>query len=461
MLSRKLILQTVQKVKPMWMTPNPLPNPTGSPLVEWSRILCGRTERSGISRTTVGWRVDPGYIKCRRMTNPRALALPQVMNIEDLRCLARRRVPRVVFNYIDGGAESEVTLRENVRAFEAITFRPHNAVAIPGCDLRTRVLGFDLSMPVLLAPVGYCRVMHPGGEAAAARAAGAAGAGCVLSTVSGYSLEDVKAASTGPLWYQLYLTGGRAAAEQALYRAHAAGYNVLVITIDTTVIGQRQRELRDGMEQLLRGNFWSQLPFMPQFFARPWWLARFLLHGGLPTMPNIISPEKGPLRVSEAHTAIKRAAFSWDDMAWIREAWKGPIVIKGVMSAEDAARALDHGAAGVVVSNHGGRQLDGAPASLRLLPEIVATVKGRAEVLLDSGIRSGADVIKALCLGARAVLCGRAYAYGLAAGGEAGVRRALQILREDMERTMRLLGCASIAELDPSFVRIPANWRAN
>jgi isopentenyl diphosphate isomerase/L-lactate dehydrogenase-like FMN-dependent dehydrogenase len=382
-----------------------------------------------------------------------ARRLSRAVNIEDLRELARCRLPRIVFSYLDGGAEDECTLRENRRAFETVTFRPHQAVRVPSCDLRTRVLGMELSMPLLLAPVGYLRVMHPDGEIAAARAAGKAGVGFILSTVSGYRLEDVKAASTETIWYQLYLTGGRAAAENAMLRAMDVGYTVLVITIDTTVLGHREREVRDGMEQLLRGNIWSKIPFVPQILARPRWLARFLLDGGLPNMPNIVSPGTGVLRVRDAHTAMKREAFSWDDMQWIRALWKGPIVIKGVLSADDAKRSLDHGAAAVVVSNHGGRQLDGVPASLQVLPEVVAAVNNQAEVLMDSGIRRGSDIVKAICLGARAVLCGRAYAYGLAAGGEAGVTRALDILRGDLERCLKLLGCPSVDVLNQSYVR--------
>jgi isopentenyl diphosphate isomerase/L-lactate dehydrogenase-like FMN-dependent dehydrogenase len=385
--------------------------------------------------------------------------LPGVVNIDDLRALAQRRVPRIVFNYIDGGAEGEVTLRQNLRAFEEVSFRPRQAVPVPSCDLRTKILDSQLSMPMLLAPVGYCRIMHPDGEVAAARAAGEMGTGYILSTVSGYRLEDVKAASAGPVWFQLYLTGGRAAAENAMHRAESVGYTVLVVTIDTTVIGLRERESRDGMEQLLRGSFLSKIPFTPQLFARPRWLTRFLLDGGLPDMPNIVNPENGVLQVKDAHTALKRIAFNWGDMPWIRALWKGPIVVKGVLTAEDAQRALDHGAAAVVVSNHGGRQLDGAPATLRVLPEIVKAVQGKAEVLLDSGIRRGSDVVKALCLGARAVLCGRAYAYGLAAAGEAGVARALEILRADLERTLRLLGCASVHELNSSYVEVRRHLR--
>jgi isopentenyl diphosphate isomerase/L-lactate dehydrogenase-like FMN-dependent dehydrogenase len=388
----------------------------------------------------------------------RQISSSRAVSIDDLRSLAQRRVPKIIFNYIDGGAEGEVTMRQNLRAFEEITFRPRHAVATPDCDLRTRVLGSELSLPVLLGPVGFCRVMHPGGEVAAARAAGAAGTAYILSTVSGQRLEDVKAASSGPMWYQLYMVGGRVVAETALHRAQAAGYTVLVITIDTTVIGLREREVRDGMGQLLRGNIWSKLPFMPQFFARPGWLARFLLHGGLPDMPNIVGPDGRAFRVGDAHTSINRGAFYWEDMPWIRELWKGPIVIKGVTSADDAKRSLDHGAAAVVVSNHGGRQLDGVPASLRVLPEVVAAVNGRAEVLLDSGIRRGSDVVKAICLGARAVLCGRAYAYGLAAAGEVGVSRVLEILRADVERTLKLLGCPAVSALDSSYVNVPDNW---
>jgi len=378
--------------------------------------------------------------------------ISQALNIDDLRELASRRVPRIVFNYIDGGAEGEWTLRENRRAFDAVMFRPRHAVAMTACDLRTRLFGAELSMPILLAPVGYLRVMHPAGEVAAAKAASNAGIGLILSTVSGHRLEDVKAASTGEVWYQLYLTGGRAAAENAMRRAMDVGYRVLVITIDSTVIGYREREARDGMEQLLRGPLLSKIPFAPQVLARPRWLMRFLLDGGLPDMPNIVSPERGVLRVRDAHTAMKREAFTWKDMPWIRALWKGPIVIKGVLSKEDARRSLAHGAAAVVVSNHGGRQLDGVPASLQVLPEIVEEVKDEAEVMLDSGIRRGSDIVKAICLGARAVLCGRAYAYGLAAAGEVGVTRSLELLRSDLERCLRLLGCQSVSALNESYV---------
>jgi isopentenyl diphosphate isomerase/L-lactate dehydrogenase-like FMN-dependent dehydrogenase len=208
------------------------------------------------------------------------------------------------------------------------------------------------------------------------------------------------------------------------------------------------------MEQLLRGNLWSKIPFLPEILGHPRWLAGFLLDGGLPDMPNIVSPERGVLRVRDAHSAMKRQAFTWSDMQWIRRLWQGPIVIKGVLSSEDARRSLDHGAAAVVVSNHGGRQLDGVPASLQVLPEVVEEVKDQAEVLMDSGIRRGSDIVKAICLGARAVLCGRAYAYGLAAAGEVGVARSLELLQADLERCLKLLGCPSVDALDRSYVNL-------
>jgi isopentenyl diphosphate isomerase/L-lactate dehydrogenase-like FMN-dependent dehydrogenase len=382
----------------------------------------------------------------------RAVASPRVVNIEDLRRLAQRRVPKVVFDYIDGGAEGEVTLRENRRAFDAVTFRPRHAVAIPACDLRTRVLGSELAFPALLAPVGYSRVMHPDGEAGAARVAGAAGTAYILSTISGHALEDVRAASDGPLWFQLYLVGGRATAEAAIDRARVAGFSALVITIDTAVAGIRERDLRNGMTPLLSGSVLAKLPFLPQLFAHPRWLAAFLLDGGVPKLMNIVTPGQGPMRLVDVTTALARAAITWEDFRWLRERWPGPIVVKGVLTGDDARRAVDEGAAAVVVSNHGGRQLDGVPASLRVLPAVVKAVNGQAEVLMDGGIRRGSDIIKAICLGARAVLVGRAYAYGLAAAGTGGVARALEILRADMERTLKLLGCPSIATLDPSFV---------
>ena len=382
----------------------------------------------------------------------------KAVNIHDLRTMAQRRLPNVVFDYLDGGADDEITLRANTQVFCDLTFRPRHAVAFGQCNLRTRVLGLDLSVPFLLGPVGYSRLMHPLGEIAAARAAGAAGTAYTLSTISGHPLEKVKAATSGPVWYQLYLMGGRAAAESAIQRARAAGYSALAVTIDTPVAGLRERDFRNGMKELLDGSAFAKLPHLGQFLAHPGWLAGFLADGGMPKLENVIVPGEGPMAMTDVGGALARSVVTWADFKWIRELWGGPVIAKSVLTGEDARRAIDHGADAIVVSNHGGRQLDCCSATLKALPEVVKAVNGQVEVLLDGGVRRGSDIVKALCLGARAVLVGRAYAYGLAAGGEAGVMRAIEILKADLERTLRLLGCPSVGELDRSFVDIPQSW---
>jgi isopentenyl diphosphate isomerase/L-lactate dehydrogenase-like FMN-dependent dehydrogenase len=388
----------------------------------------------------------------------RKVAPPRVVNISDLRRLAQKRLPRVVFDYLDGGADGEVTMRANTRAFEEVTFRPRNALFPPDRDLRVTVLESKLAMPLLLAPCGFTHMFYPRGEPTAARAAGKAGVGYVLTTMSGHRLEEVAEAASGPLWYQLYLAGGREAAEGALERAGKAGFKVLVVTIDTGTFGQRERDIRNGTRQLLGTNFGAKIRFLPQLLARPEWLAGFFRGGGMRKLHNISVPHRGPLPLSEAQSSLAKSVVTWDDMRWLRKAWTGPIVVKGVLTADDARRAVDEGAAGVVVSNHGGRQLDCVAASLRALPEVVAAVGGRGEVLMDGGVRRGSDIAKAICLGARAVLIGRAYMYGLGAAGEAGIARALAILRADLERTVTLLGCSSIGELNQSYVDVPASW---
>jgi isopentenyl diphosphate isomerase/L-lactate dehydrogenase-like FMN-dependent dehydrogenase len=382
-------------------------------------------------------------------------AVARAINIADLRQLAQRRMPKVVFDYLDGGADDEITLRENCRVFDELVFRSRQAVAFADCTLATKVVGFDLSFPVILAPVGYTRLMHPGGEVSAARIAGEFGTGYILSTISGHKLEDVRAASKGPVWYQLYLMGGRAAAELTIERARKVGFGALVLTVDTPVAGLRERDLRNGMKKLLSGSVFAKLPYVSDILAHPGWLAGFLADGGVPKLQNVVIPGKGPMAMIDVSAALARSVVTWEDLSWIRKLWTGPIIIKGILIGDDARRAVDVGASAVVVSNHGGRQLDGVSPSLRALPEIVAAVNGQIDVLMDGGIRRGTDVVKALCLGAKAVLAGRSYAYGLGAGGEAGVTRALQILKEGIERTMRLLGCSSVREMDPSYLQIP------
>jgi isopentenyl diphosphate isomerase/L-lactate dehydrogenase-like FMN-dependent dehydrogenase len=301
-----------------------------------------------------------------------------------------------------------------------------------------------------VVPVGSGRMCWPRGEGVAAASAGAAGTIYSLSTLSGCRLEDVKKSTPGPAWYQLYLCGGREIASAAIQRAKEVGYSALILTIDTPVAGMRERDLRNGAKELLTKS-WPMLPYAGQFLARPRWLAGFFGDGGLMSFPNVMLKD-GPMPYSDVGAALEQSVVTWRDLKWIREAWKGPIVVKGVHIGEDAKRAVDEGASAIVVSNHGGRQLDGVSATIRALPEVVAAVGGKTEVLLDGGVRRGSDVVKALCLGARAVLVGRAYAYGLAAAGGPGVTRAIDILRADVVRTMKLLGCKSIAELDRSYV---------
>ena len=388
----------------------------------------------------------------------RVLNSAKVVNIEDLRRMAKLRLPQAVFDYLDGGAEAEQTLAENCRAFRDVRFRPRGAVAVGDCDLKTRVLDHELSFPAMLAPVGYSRLMHPGGEVAAARAAGEAGTGYILSTISGHKVENVKGASIGPVWYQLYLLGGRGAAEGALDRAAKAGCSALVITVDTPVAGMRERDPRNGMKELLGQSLLAKIPYLIDILGHPGWLASFVRDGGVPKLENIVIPGKGPMELVDVTAALAAATVTWEDLRWIRQEWTGPIIVKGILIGDDGRRAIDEGAAAVVVSNHGGRQLDSVSPTLRALPEVVAAVQGQIPVLMDGGVRRGGDIAKAICLGARAVLVGRAYAYGLAAAGQNGVARALQILRTDYERTLRLLGCCSSTALNRSYVETPREW---
>jgi L-lactate dehydrogenase (cytochrome) len=381
---------------------------------------------------------------------------PHVLNINDLRRLAKRRLPRVVFDYIDGGADAEVTLRDNVKAFEQLTFRPRGAVAIPSIDTKTTVIGAQLEVPFILAPVGSSRMFYPNGEVLAARAAGKAGTAYILSTLSGTPMEQVRAATPGPAWYQVYLCGGREASINMLKRAKAAGFTALVVTIDTGVPGLRERDLRNGIKELL-GRGISGVPYLGQMLAKPAWIAGMLADGGLMTFPNVLLPS-GPMPYADVGKTLEESVVCWDDLKWIRDLWDGQIIVKGVHTGEDAERVVAEGADALIVSNHGGRQLDGVPGSIRSLPEVVSAVGDRIQVLVDGGIRSGGDVVKALSLGAKAVLIGRAYAYGLAAAGEPGVARAIDILRTGIVRTMKLLGVSSVRDLNRSYVDVPSGW---
>ena len=381
------------------------------------------------------------------------VASPRAVHIGDLRRLARARLPDVVFDYLDGGAEDEITLRENSRIFGDYIFRPRHAVHVPAPDLSVTIMGQTMALPAMLAPIGYSKLIHAEGELGAVRAAGRAGIGYAMSTISGYSLEDIAAAASAPHFLQVYLLGGRAPGEATIQRAAAAGYKGLFLTIDTPVAGMRERDFRNGMKELMGDALLPKLKYIPGFLAHPRWLARYLLSSKMKTLPNVILPDGRHFALTDVAKALETSVVTWSDLKWIRAAWKGPIAIKGVLTSDDARRARDEGADAVVVSNHGGRQLDHVATGLEALPEVVAAVGGEVEVLMDGGIRRGADIVKALALGARAVLLGRGYAYGMAAAGEAGVDRALEIFRADLLRTMKLLGCKSVADLNGSYVQ--------
>lgn len=371
-----------------------------------------------------------------------------IASIEDLRLLAKRRLPKVVFDYVDGGADGEVTMRANQSAFQSIVFRPRTGIGVSNCDLRTSVLNHTLSFPLILAPIGHSFVIYPRAELAAVRAAGAFNTVYILPTLSGETIEDISKYSTGPVWYQLSLWGGREAAEAAIKRANSAGISALVLTMDSIVGGNRERDIRNGAGKLLTGDLVSKIPYLPQFIVRPRWLGNYLRNRGMPKWPNVVVPTNASGTSSE----IRYEGLAWRDVVWIRESWKRPMIIKGILTGDDARRAIDAGADAIVVSNHGGRQLDCVPSSLKALSEVVDAVGAETQILMDGGIRRGSDIAKAVCLGARAVLCGRAFAYGLAVGGEAGVAFVLHTLRKELERTLTLLGCESVDALDSSYI---------
>ena len=387
-------------------------------------------------------------------------ALERAVSVEDLRRLARRRLPRALFQFVDDGSEGETTLRENRRAFDSVGFRARNASWTPVRDLSTTVLGSELAFPVMIAPTGATRFVHPDGEIAMTKAVCKAGTVYVYPHAAGHAMEAIDAVATQPMWYQLYHYGGRAVVEAALDRIGRCKFSVLVLTVDSAGHPRLENSLRNGLTELATGGLGNLVSQLPQLMARPGWVLANLRDGFRSEMPNIVRPDGSIITHMDIYAGRQppAPAFTWDDIGWLRERFGGPIVLKGIVTGEDTRRAIDHGVAGVVVSNHGGRMLDGAPATLRALPEVVAAANDQIEVLLDSGVRRGSDVIKALALGAKAVLIGRASLYGLAAGGEAGVTRVLGMLRSDMDRAMTFMGCKSVKELDASWVNLPGDW---
>jgi isopentenyl diphosphate isomerase/L-lactate dehydrogenase-like FMN-dependent dehydrogenase len=356
----------------------------------------------------------------------------------------------VVFDYVDGGAEDERTMKANTDAFAALTFRPHMGTGTTDPSTSVRLFGENLSIPVILAPCGLVRLVHPDGGIGAAGAASSQGTISVLSTVAGAQLEEVAASTSAPMWFQLY-AADRSVAGDLVERAATAGYKAIVVTVDTPVLGRREREIRNGVQPPLRINPAGAVRLGPQILMKPGWAWRMARSG-------LRLESLGGGRRSLISTTSILSPFRWSDIEWIREQWSGPLLVKGLLTADDAKRAVACGADAVIVSNHGGRQLEGAPATLRALPEVADAVGDTAEVLMVGGVRRGSDVIKAIALGARAVLIGRPYLYGLATGGQGGVEQVLRILRDEMSRTLSLMGCRDVADLDPSWIEKPG-WR--
>ena len=365
---------------------------------------------------------------------------------DDVRRAARRRVPRAVFEFVDGGAGAETTLRANRDAFEQVVFDPRYLVDVAQRETATTVLGERVAFPVLLAPAGLARLVHPEGELAAARAAGAAGTVFCVSTASSYSLEEIADAASGPLWFQLYLWRSEQVVDGLVDRARAAGYAALVLTIDVPVVGNRERDVRNGVSLRPKLDRRAVLDGA----RRPGWTYRWF-RGADVTFANLVDVVPGG--VAEIASFVDRelgaASATWDDLDRLRRRWDGPLVVKGVLSVEDAQEAVRRGADAVYVSNHGGRQLDGSPATLDVLPRIAEAVGDRAEVLLDGGVRRGEDAVKARALGARAVLVGRPWFHALAAGGEAALARQLGLLRDGVDRTLALLGVPRLDDVGP------------
>src|SRR5450631_4064541 len=376
-----------------------------------------------------------------------------ILSIGDLRDLAKRRIPRAIFDYAAGGAYEERTLLRNTADLDAMTFRQRVMVDVSKISVATTLLGIPVSMPLAIGPTGLAGLFHADGEILAAKAAAACGIPYCMSTMSICSIEDVRAATQQPFWFQQYLMKDRGFNQELIDRAAAAQCSALMLTLDLQVIGERRRDPRNGLTippRLTLRNAWDVA-------TKPSWALK-VLFGKRRTFGNLvgrIGGSSGINTLAEWTAAQFDASANWRDVEWVRSRWPGKLILKGVLDAEDGRFALAAGADAVVVSNHGGRQLDGAPSSISVLQEIVAAIDGRCEVLFDGGIRSGQDIAKALALGARGTLMGRAFLYALAAAGEAGVRKAIEIMRNELKVTLALTGTPAVDAVGPHILRMP------
>jgi L-lactate dehydrogenase (cytochrome) len=372
--------------------------------------------------------------------------LDKVFNIEDLRKIARRKLPKPLFNYIDGGADDETNVLGNAQAFDSARLVPEYLVDVAKIDTTTKVLGREISMPLFLAPTGMTRLFHHDGETAVAQAAAAAGTYYCLSTVGSTRIEDVAAACSGPKCFQIYVMKDRSLTREFIQRCKAANYDALTLTVDIPVAGNRERELRYGFSMPPKLNLAGVIGFA----ARPGWVYRALTHPKA-ILANVA--HKIPAGSSQSTSLIEYIAsqfdpsVTWDDLEWMIAEWGGPFAIKGILSPADARRAVERGVTAIMVSNHGGRQLDGTLSAFDALGPILDEVGGECEVICDGGIRRGTHVLKALARGATACSMGRPYLYGLAAGGQAGVSKAVELLRAEIVRGMGLIGCRNIGEI--------------
>src|SRR5882672_9621528 len=376
--------------------------------------------------------------------------LSLVVSIEDLRQLARRRLPRAIFDFFDGGAEDEVTLRENRAAFERVRLLPKVLVNVAAVDMKVQLLGGEATLPLAIAPTGGISAGRAGAELALARAAKAFGVPFTLATPAAFTIERVAEEVGGRLWFQLYAVREHEFREKLIGRAAKAGYEAMLVTVDLPVSGKRERDPRNGFRTPYNPNWRNSRDVV----FKPAWLLEIIMHG-LPGMANFDGYKFSTPQGTDIATAVGRemdAALDWEAIKRIRSLWPRTLVLKGVERPEDAERAASIGCDGVVVSNHGGRQLDGAAATLDALPHVARAVGSKMTVLLDGGVRRGVDILKARALGAQGVLTGRATLFGVQAGGEAGASRALEILSTELERAMRLCGVRSIAEIGPDLI---------
>jgi L-lactate dehydrogenase (cytochrome)/glycolate oxidase len=383
--------------------------------------------------------------------SPRKRRLTRALTIYDLRDIAKRRTPQAPFDYTDGGADTESSLTRARAAYEKLEFQPKILLNVKDVDLSVQMLGKKMSMPLGIAPTGFTRMMQTEGEYAGACAAADAGIPYTLSTMGTRSIEDVaKAAPTGRNWFQLYMWKDRDRSMALVDRAKAAGFDTLVLTVDVPVAGARLRDVRNGMTippSLTSKTILNAIP-------RPAWWINFLTTDPL----KFASLDSWNGTVAELLDSMFDPTVTYEDLKWIRGQWQGNLVVKGIQNVDDAVMSIEAGADAIILSNHGGRQLDRAPVPLHLLPEVIKAVGNKAEVHVDTGIMHGADVVAALASGAKFTWIGRAYLYGLMAGGKPGVDRTLEILRTQITRTMKLLGARTVAELNPDHVRFIARY---